>query len=126
MFQNTIVKVSKVDCTKSGAVCEKHGIRGYPTLLFFYNGEMVKQYDRQRTIDDFTLFVEEIVEKYEPAQLAAPSPTVPVASEAAASSQDPSLVDIPGEVIELNEDTFAKFVSRKGVTFVVNKYLNHI
>jgi len=39
------VKVSKVDCTASTAVCVKHDVKGYPTILYFRNGKKLGTYD---------------------------------------------------------------------------------
>ena len=37
-----------VDCTKEKIVCERFEVKGYPTLLFFHQGKMVR-YNGQRT-----------------------------------------------------------------------------
>ena len=31
----------QVDCTAHGAICDKYGVRGYPTLQFFQDGDRV-------------------------------------------------------------------------------------
>ena len=49
--------VAKVDCSVEKSTCAKFGIRGYPTLHFFKDGE--KQGDRyagQRTLDALSTF----------------------------------------------------------------------
>jgi hypothetical protein len=40
-----------VDCTVSSEACGKHGIRGYPTVKYFIDGE-AHQYSGARTHDD--------------------------------------------------------------------------
>ncbi|ELT95474.1 hypothetical protein CAPTEDRAFT_151610 [Capitella teleta] len=47
--------VAKVDCTVSKEVCQKQGIRGYPTLVMFINGEPNK-YEGQRNVKSFKSF----------------------------------------------------------------------
>jgi len=51
--------VAKVDCTEQSAVCTEKGIRGYPTIKFFTNGQ-THDYSGQRTVEGFTSFVEKI------------------------------------------------------------------
>ncbi|KAI3648870.1 hypothetical protein MP228_006724 [Amoeboaphelidium protococcarum] len=51
-------RFGKVDCTSNTALCKIHHVKGYPTLLFFYNGKMVADYRNPRTIEmlkDFAL-----------------------------------------------------------------------
>jgi thioredoxin-like negative regulator of GroEL len=41
-------KVASIDCTENKEACSKNGIRGYPTLLYFIDGQPQK-YAGQRT-----------------------------------------------------------------------------
>lgn len=131
-YYNTIVRISKVDCTKSGAICEQLEVRGYPTLLFFHDGKMVRQYDRARSIEQFSLFIEELVEIYEPSAISDDPQqhdqeqvelheNILNSQEQEQQEQPASkkLVDMPGELAELDDDTFTKFIARKGITFIV-------
>ena len=45
-----IVKIAEVDCTIHKEICNKFGIRGYPTLKYFIDGE-AHQYSGPRTHD---------------------------------------------------------------------------
>merc|ERR1712065_8297 len=60
-LSNTIkgVTVAEVDCPlpDSKPLCEKYGVRGYPTLKFFKDGT-VYQYNRPRKVQDWVDFVE--------------------------------------------------------------------
>jgi protein disulfide-isomerase-like protein len=44
-------KVAKVDSTVEKNSASRFGIRGYPTLLFFKNGEQLEKYSSQRTAE---------------------------------------------------------------------------
>lgn len=44
-----LVKIAEVDCTTSKEVCNKFGIRGYPTIKYFIDGE-AHQYAGRRTL----------------------------------------------------------------------------
>ena len=45
------VKIAKIDCTTNKISCNEQGIRGYPTLLLFKEGEQLKKYQGGRTAD---------------------------------------------------------------------------
>jgi len=49
--------VAKVDCTVEKDVCSEKGIRGYPTIKFFTDGN-IHDFTGQRTVEAFTSFVE--------------------------------------------------------------------
>jgi thioredoxin domain-containing protein 5 len=51
-------QVAKVDCTIHKSVCTDEGVRGYPTLKLFIDGESQK-YQGARTIAELTKFVED-------------------------------------------------------------------
>eukprot|EP01097_Dermamoeba_algensis_P006734 TRINITY_DN41_c0_g1_i1.p2 TRINITY_DN41_c0_g1~~TRINITY_DN41_c0_g1_i1.p2 ORF type:complete len:261 (-),score=79.52 TRINITY_DN41_c0_g1_i1:117-899(-) len=51
-------KVGKVDCTQNQALCQKYGIRGYPSVKLLQGGKAT-DYFGQRTIEAFTQFVTE-------------------------------------------------------------------
>lgn len=44
-------KLAKVDATVEKNSASRFGIRGYPTLLFFKNGEQLEKYSSQRTAE---------------------------------------------------------------------------
>jgi len=51
------VNVAKVDATVETGTAGRYGIRGYPTIKFFWDG-VVREYKGQRNIDDFIKFIE--------------------------------------------------------------------
>ena len=52
------VMVGEVDCTKDQALCQKHGVKGYPTIKY-YDGFGWKNYDKARSYSSLESFVEE-------------------------------------------------------------------
>ena len=52
------VHVAKVDCTASRGACETHGVRGYPTLKLFTDGQTTgTKYSGQRDLGSLAAFV---------------------------------------------------------------------
>ena len=48
--QESVVRVAKVDATENPTSAGEYGVRGYPTLYFFLNGEKI-DYSGQRSKD---------------------------------------------------------------------------
>ena len=57
---NSKVSISKVDCTANKAACGTHGVRGYPTLLFFAAGSSSgEKYQGGRDVESMSKWIEE-------------------------------------------------------------------
>nr|XP_022293558.1 thioredoxin domain-containing protein 5-like [Crassostrea virginica] len=52
------VSVAKVDCTVHRATCDSYGVRSYPTLLFFRNGEKVDEYQKGRSLEELQNYMD--------------------------------------------------------------------
>jgi protein disulfide-isomerase A1 len=49
-------KVAKIDATEHSGPAGQYGVRGYPTLIFFKNGNQIK-YEGGRTVDEMKVFI---------------------------------------------------------------------
>jgi thioredoxin-like negative regulator of GroEL len=63
------VAIVDVDCTKEQDLCGKHGVKGYPTIKYWLDGE-AKDYQQGRSFDDMKKFVTDTLERK--CQVAAP------------------------------------------------------
>ncbi|XP_041361948.1 thioredoxin domain-containing protein 5-like [Gigantopelta aegis] len=63
---NDKVTVAKVDCTVSKTVCSIHHIQGYPTLLWFKNGQVLERYTGPRTLEALKTFSLNMLDKEDP------------------------------------------------------------
>merc|ERR1712013_121838 len=52
--------IGAVDCTTEKELCGKHGVRGYPTILYFPDGEITdgEKYQGQRDLGALKSFLE--------------------------------------------------------------------
>ncbi|OMJ85109.1 hypothetical protein SteCoe_13633 [Stentor coeruleus] len=50
-------RIAKVDSTVEKNAASAYSIRGYPTLLYFENGQMVEKYSGGRTADEISKYV---------------------------------------------------------------------
>ncbi|XP_077209273.1 thioredoxin domain-containing protein 5 [Paroedura picta] len=106
------VKIGKVDCTQNSEICSSYQVRGYPTLLWFKDGEKADQYKGKRDLDSLKEYVD--------SQLKTPEEDSGDAKPTDAPPPPPPREIIPeGEanVLSLSEDDFDKEVS-KGITFI--------
>jgi thioredoxin domain-containing protein 5 len=57
---NEYWKVAKIDCTnpETENICQRYGVRGYPTLKLFINGEHEDDYRNKREIGELVRWVE--------------------------------------------------------------------
>jgi thioredoxin-like negative regulator of GroEL len=54
------VTIAKVDCTKEKNTCTEHGVRGYPTLIYFKDGAAEgEKYQGGRELDTMAKWVDE-------------------------------------------------------------------
>lgn len=55
--KHSSVHISKLDCTLHSSTCQRQGVKGYPTLLLFVNGEVQDKYSGNRELEDLVEFV---------------------------------------------------------------------
>lgn len=111
IFENSgPVKIGKVDCTQHADLCSENQVRGYPTLLWFKNGEKMDQYKGKRDLDSLKDYIETQL-KSASAEEQAP------AQPAEGAPQEPEVVHHESKVLSLSKNNFDQTVAT-GVTFV--------
>ncbi|XP_053169309.1 thioredoxin domain-containing protein 5 isoform X2 [Hemicordylus capensis] len=104
------VKIGKVDCTQHNEICSANQVRGYPTLLWFRDGEKADQYKGKRDLDSLKEYIDSQLKnsKEDPDD---PKPTEPPLPPIEVASEE------EGKVLSLSEKDFDQHVS-KGITFI--------
>uniref|UniRef100_A0A452RRQ1 protein disulfide-isomerase n=1 Tax=Ursus americanus TaxID=9643 RepID=A0A452RRQ1_URSAM len=103
------VKIGKVDCTQHYELCSGNQVRGYPTLLWFRDGQKIDQYKGKRDLESLREYVESQLQSVEPE---APDTVQP--PEAPAPATEPAA---QGTVLALTEKNFEDTVA-EGITFI--------
>nr|XP_048695763.1 thioredoxin domain-containing protein 5 [Caretta caretta] len=103
------VKIGKVDCTQHYEVCSENQVRGYPTLLWFRNGEKADQYKGKRDLDSLKEYVDSQL------QNAKNAPEADKPSEVPQQPTEPTHDE--ATVLSLSEKDFDQTIA-KGVTFI--------
>ncbi|XP_028908892.1 thioredoxin domain-containing protein 5 isoform X2 [Ornithorhynchus anatinus] len=103
------VKIGKVDCTQHYELCSGNQVRGYPTLLWFKNGEKVDQYKGKRDLDSLKEYIDSQLQNADDA------PEAPKPSEIPPEGAEPTQDEV--NMLSLTENDFDKTVAN-GITFV--------
>ncbi|NWU98313.1 TXND5 protein, partial [Upupa epops] len=104
------VKIGKVDCTQHYEVCSETQVRGYPTLLWFRNGEKDDQYKGKRDFDSLKEYVD--------SQLQSSGKEPPPEKPTEAPPQPPAEAPhAEAAVLSLSEKDFDEIIAR-GITFI--------
>ncbi|XP_050293337.1 thioredoxin domain-containing protein 5 homolog [Anthonomus grandis grandis] len=103
---NEAVTIGKIDCTEHRKICTKYEIKGYPTLLWFENGQKIEKYPGERTLDGFKKYVENKSKTAEP-----------VAYQPVEEQKNGGEKEAEEPVIEITAQSFREDI-KSGITFV--------
>jgi len=57
---------ASINCVAYGDVCDKNGVKAWPTFLLYKDGELVERYTGPRSMEGFSNYVEEKLEQIKP------------------------------------------------------------
>ncbi|KAJ7308691.1 thioredoxin-like protein [Mycena albidolilacea] len=97
------VRFARVDCSSSEDLCRAHGVKGYPHLNLYHDGDFVDTYYGHR--DSEMLIASHLFTEYLTEYLAAAAPTPPPSVPPPRASTEVGGID-PPPVIELTRDTY--------------------
>ncbi|GFO12562.1 thioredoxin domain-containing protein 5 [Plakobranchus ocellatus] len=97
------VSIGKIDCTQSTVICKRYEVRGYPTLLWFQDGEKIGKYQSSRSHDALKEYV--ITQLKEAAG--------GTEEEKTEDKKEDAEEEIQGKVQDLTVDTFKSFLSSR-------------
>ena len=87
--QSGLLSVAEVNCDSHEDICSKYGIKGYPTIKMFKDGEFVADYDGGRDLDSMKSYLLQRVAGHQAVTLQVRQlPSVPVAEEQTVISLD--------------------------------------
>lgn len=57
---NEEITIAKIDCTEFRGICSNQDVKGYPTLLWFENGQKIGKYSGDRTLEDLKNYINQM------------------------------------------------------------------
>ncbi|XP_078396069.1 thioredoxin domain-containing protein 5 [Cetorhinus maximus] len=117
MFEHSDVKIGKVDCTAHQQLCSQNQVRGYPTLLWFKDGEKVDQYKGKRDLDSLKEYVDSQLRVAEPSEEDQESDEHIEEEDRPEEEEEEEMEKEPYSVLTLTESDFEQTIAM-GVTFV--------
>ncbi|TFK64723.1 protein disulfide isomerase [Pluteus cervinus] len=91
------ITLAQVDCSVHGDLCDANGVKGYPQMTLFKDGQLVEHYKGRRDLDILTAFLTKQVAPFEPPHQESSTPEPEVVAP---------LVNTDGNVLVLNEENF--------------------
>ena len=79
------IGIAEVDCTEEKELCGKYGVRGYPTVKAFKDGEEGEKHSGPRTASEFRSWLNT---RFPELKIKVDAPAAPAATEEAAAEGD--------------------------------------
>ncbi|KAK6167382.1 hypothetical protein SNE40_021422 [Patella caerulea] len=100
---NPDVNIAKIDCQEYGTVCGMHGITGYPTLIYYIDGQKVETYNGGRTHEELKEFVSRMMSVKDDED------------KERTDEKIPEEIEPESEMIELSDATYDEVIAEKTV-----------